>query len=504
MRRSVFVAFAAVVIPALLAGCGNTSNPSTTIPTANSVPVSLTMTDDPPAGVDVLFFQVSLTDATLTPASGSPVSLLNNNTPIQIDVTQLQALSAFLSTANLPAGTYNSLNLTFANPTLVIFNQSDSSIASTCKVGTVCQLTPMIASATMSFTAAQFPLTVSTGTPLGLLVDFHLNKVIQTDLSVNLAAANGVSVGELPAIPMHPEFGSVTGEVETVTAARNEFTMLTRWGRTFTVDTSSSTTFSDFPASACTTTGIGCVAQGQIVRVHVADVASGGALDAGDVKYVQAATTQTVEGTILGLLAPTTAGGTYTVKMLLQRDPDGSSALPLGGMATVTLDNKATYSIDNGTFTLPGGFTLTGPTSLTIGQNVQVVVEPGTLGSANSGPSSGMWGPPPGITFTASSVALEPSQMTAMITALDSGAQSFSLGINFAFFPWAAGNATATLFNVDTTSQTTYSGFSTDSFSGLATNDWVSVSGFVFPPATAGNPPQLVAQKVVLHENGWF
>ena len=80
------------------------------------------MTDDPPAGVSVLFFQVSLTAASLTPTSGSAVSLLNNNTPIQIDVTKLQALSAFLSTANVPAGTYNSLSLTFATPQLVIFN----------------------------------------------------------------------------------------------------------------------------------------------------------------------------------------------------------------------------------------------------------------------------------------------------------------------------------------------------------------------------------------------
>ena len=150
------------------------------------------MTDDPPAGVQVLFFQVSLTAATLTPQSGSPVSLLSGNTPVQIDVTQLQALSAFLSTADVTAGPYTGLNLTFASPQLVIFNQSDSSLGSNCAVGSVCQLTPAFDNSTdsLSFTTAPFPVTVSATSPLGFLVDFHLNTVIQSDLSVNLAAAN--------------------------------------------------------------------------------------------------------------------------------------------------------------------------------------------------------------------------------------------------------------------------------------------------------------------------
>lgn len=254
MRKSLSVLFVAATMLALLAGCGNTTNPSTV---TSGVPVSLSMTDDPPAGVQVLFFQVSLTAASLTPASGSPVSLLSNNTPIQIDVTQLQALSAFLSTANVAAGTYNSLSLTFASPELVIFNQSDTSIASTCAVGTVCQLTPTIDdSATVSFSSAPFPVTVSSTTPLGFLVDFHLNTVIQSDLSVNLGVTDGISVAELPSTPSHPQFGSITGEVESVSASNNQFTILTAWGRTFTVDTGSSTTFSDFPTSACTTAGI--------------------------------------------------------------------------------------------------------------------------------------------------------------------------------------------------------------------------------------------------------
>ncbi len=186
------------------------------MPANGSAPVTLTMTDDPPSGVSVLFFQVSLTSATLTPAAGigstSSVSLVEN--PIQIDVTQIQALSAFLANENVPAGTYSSLSLTFANPQLVIFNSSDASLGSSCAVGSICTLTPALDnSATISITSAPFPLAVTDQTPLGLLIDFHLNTIIQSDLSVNLGAANGISLSQTPAAAagQPPPFGFVTG-----------------------------------------------------------------------------------------------------------------------------------------------------------------------------------------------------------------------------------------------------------------------------------------------------
>ncbi|HTW46493.1 MAG TPA: DUF4382 domain-containing protein [Acidobacteriaceae bacterium] len=505
MRRILCLPIASVTMLALLTGCGSTLNSSNNT-SGGAVPVSLSMTDDPPAGVSVLFFQVSLTAASLTPASGgSSVSLLSNNTPIQIDVTQLQALSAFLSTADLTAGTtYNSLSLTFANPELVIYNQSDTSLGSSCAVGSVCQLTPTVdGSTTVTFTSSPFPVTVSANSPLGLLVDFHLNTVIQQDLSVNLGVANGISVAELPPAPQ-PQYGNVTGEVESVTASNNQFTMLTPWGRTFTVNTTSSTTFSDFPASACTTAAIGCVASGQIVQVQVASFAKGGVLTASQVTYVQAASEQTAEGTIIRILPLPTPAGEEIVQMLLHRNPNATSGLPLGGVATVTFASGATYSVDNNGFTIPSGLTFTGTSDVMMGQNVQVVVEPGTLGSSSTS-NWGGWGPPSKVSFTTTSVALEPSQMTGMISALDSSNQSFTLGFNLGpwFAAWPMASANAVSFDVETTSQTTYQGFSPESFDGLATQDIVSVSGWLFP-ATTGTSPQIAAQSVVQHSGGWF
>jgi len=169
-RASLFLSLCFVLV--LLMGC---NQGSTSPQVANSsAQVSLSITDQPPNGVTVLFFQIDLTAAYLTPSSGAAnVSLLSNNTPIQIDVTELQALSAFLSTQSVAGGTYQSLTLSFANPLLVIFNASGASIG-TCAAGSVCQLTPPIDnnSGTITLSSAPFPLTLSDSTPIGLLVDF--------------------------------------------------------------------------------------------------------------------------------------------------------------------------------------------------------------------------------------------------------------------------------------------------------------------------------------------
>jgi hypothetical protein len=63
-------------------------------------------------------------------------------------------------------------------------------------------------------------------------------------------------------------------------------------------------------------------------------------------------------------------------------------------------------------------------------------------------------------------------------------------------------------FNVESTSQTTYQGFTPESFSGLADKDLVSVSGWLFPQNgildPAIGPPIVVAQTITLHSSGVY
>lgn len=489
----------------LFVGCssGPTTSPSAT--GNSSVPVSLSMTDDPPNGVTVLFFQISLTSAYLTPASGSSnVSLLPNNTPIQVDVTQLQALSAFLSTANVAAGSYNSLTLTFASPQLVIFNASDQSIASTCAVGSVCQITPQIDnSATLTFSSSPFPVTVAQNSPLGFLLDFHLNQVIQPDLSVNLGVANGVTVKQLPATPPFgpPQFGFLFGTVQSVDASQNQFTMQTRWGRTFTVDVNSSTTYANFPSSACSASSFSCVATGEIVQVQISSVQTDGTLLAGTVSYIQAATQQVVQGDIVNL---STSNGSTIMTLLLRWSPD-NSVLPFGGIASVTIANSATFSVDSGTFKVPSGLSFASTSDLLVGQEVQVDVVSGTLTSTGG---QGHWAPP-SVSFTTDTLQLEPSQITGTITAMNSSGSSFTLATFPNFFNgwshanWGNPNWTPVQITVETTSQTSYVG-SVDSFSGLTTNNVASVAGWLFSTPSGTTPSTQLAEMVLVRPNGFF
>ena len=482
-------------------GPTGTNNPTGT---NSSGQVSLSMTDEPPSGVTVLFFQINLTAANLTPASGSSnVSLLSNNTPVQIDVTQLQAISAFLSTASVPTGTYNSLTLTFANPQLVIFNASDQAIASTCPLNSTCQLTPQLDnSSTLTFSSAPFPVSVAQNIPLGFLVDFHLNQVIQSDLSVNLGISNGVTVETLPpAPPIGPQpFGFLFGTVQSVNASQSQFTLQTRDARTFTIDVNSSTTYANFPSSVCTTSSLSCLAPGQIVKVQVGSVQADGTLLAAGISYVQAAAQLVVEGDIIGL---STSNGSTVMKLLLHWCPPDNSMLLFGGIASVTISPTATFSVDSDNFTIPAGLSFASASDLLVGQEVQVDVVAASLSNVAS---PAPWAPPT-VSFTTDSVELEPSQVTGTITTINSSASTFTITTfpNF-FVPWLTANWvswTPTQITVETTSQTTYQGLSTDSFSGLETNSLVSVRGWLF--STSGpTPSTLVAETVLGRPQGFF
>lgn len=505
MRNPSLSTLVAAIVVLLMAGCGsNVVNGGGTSPSGATAPVSISMTDDPPAGVSVLFFQVSVTGAILTSTSGSTVSLLNN-TPIQIDVSQLQALTAFLNNANVAAGNYTSLSLTFANPELVVYNVSDAALGTSCAVGSICSLTPTIDnSATVSFTGKPFPITVAANTPFGLLIDFHLNTVIQSDLSVNLGVTNGITLAQLPSAPASavPPFGWLTGTVGTVSADQNEFTLEAPWGKTFTINVNSNTVFTDFPP--CASPGVlSCLRPGMLVQVQVASVGSNGNLLAAELILLANGSTspQFVEGTVIGFDAG-------HIKLLLHSQFPSSTAVPLGGVATVMLDSGANFSIDSNGFTLPSEAVFSSSLNLTYGQDLRVAVDSESLSCATNWVIGGGWGSPPACNLSTNNVQLEPGQFTGTVSAIS--APEFTL--TYAEYPPClpiSGTVACPTFvaliqtPVETTSQTTYQGFNPDNFSGLAVNDVVSVRGWLIEQSngllyTAMTPPYVVALSVTL------
>lgn len=515
------LSLSALAIP-ILTGCGNGNSPTTC--TANCpallTPVSLSATDTPPSGVTVLSFQLQLAVATLNPASGrtSPVSLLpsdsgsfGTSTPISIDATQFQAVSQFLSSVNVPSTGYDSLTLTFANPRLVIYNVSDSAISGQCAIGSVCQIAPTISgSSGVSLPLSYAQPALVPNTPLSLLLDFHLNTILQSDFSLNLGAANGITVSQIPSTSAaSPQLGSITGSLPSVhqaVAGQSTFQFISQDNRTYNINTTSATTFNNFPVSGCSTGSLSCLAEAQNIRIQVGGIAANGDLNASQVNYIQSSTQQTVEGTVIGLIPSTTniAGAPpYNLTLLIRNNPTNNPNLLPGTVATVTFGSGIpSYSIDSDGFTIPAGLSFSNGSDFMVGQNLRMNIVSGSLTTLTGQPPSSTWSTPQSVSFQTNAVALQPSQFTATIATLNSSAQSFTFSgsTGAIFLPWPPSYLNASSATVITTAQTTYQG--ADTFGGLANNDVVSVDGWLFPLTTNGNAPTVAAQSIVVRTAG--
>jgi hypothetical protein len=490
-----------------MSGCGSQSSAPAPIVTTTqaNVPVGLTVTDDPPAGVTVLFFQLNITGGTLTDSTGGSVPLLSSTNPIPVNVSQLQTDVAFIGSQSVAAGTYTGLSLTFANPQLTIFNASDTAISATCAVGKVCQLTPTATPLTLNFTTAPFPVTLSASSPLAFKLDIHMDTVIQSDLSLNLAATNGVTIDEVvPPVPRGPipHVGNLIGTIQTV--GTSQFTLQTIEGRSFTIDTSSSTTYSGFPTSVCSTEAFGCLANGQAVQVTLT-MQTDGTLLAAAVNFIQLPTQQTVTGNIVGL---STSSGNTIMDLIIQQQPmaANATALPVGRHARVTVPSTGvTYAVDSGSFVIPSGLSFASASDLQVGQQVKVVVSgtittPSTSGT-NISTSPGPVGPPD-VLFTASSISLGPSQITGTVAGVNAGALTFTLATMPVLFvpPSATAGgapnfAAPVIITIQTTAATTFANVT--GLSGLNINDYVSVAGWVFSTPTGLTKITIAADTVV-------
>jgi hypothetical protein len=425
---------------------------------------------------------------------------LSSTNPVPVNVSQLQTDTAFLGNQNVAAGTYNSLTLTVANPQLTIFNASNTSsaITSVCAVGKVCTFAPSGGATQLSFTTSPFPITLTANTPVAFLLDFHLDTIIQSDLTLSFSATNAVTVSQVKSIQPHTPIGKFTGTVGT--PGTNSFPLQTLEGRSFTIDVDSNTTYSDFPSTACSTQGFSCLANGQTVDVTVA-LQTDGTLLATEVEFVQLPTQQTVVGNIVAL---STSGGNTIMDLIIQQQPNPANAavLPVGKHAKIIVPtgSAVTFSVDSDGFTIPAGLSFASASDLQVGQDVKVVVAGTVTATSSSSSSSSANTPAPmgasDVTFTAQSIALEPTQITGTVASVPAqGSLDFTLATMPGYFVPPAATAGAApgyaivIISIDTTGQTTFSGTtasgtSLTGLSGLSVNDVISVHGWVFGTAS--------------------
>jgi hypothetical protein len=230
------------------------------------------MTDTPPTNVSILAAEVTLTGATLNPGN---VSLLSTATTVEL--TRLQTDIAYLGTTNVVPGTYTSLTLTFANPSLTIENDT-ASVIGTCLVGAICTMPPTTV-ANLSTTIILPTLVASANTASGLLVDVNLENLLSASLGADFRGGTTVSEftpAAATAATTSPlvEAEDVVGQVTSIDAVHNTFSFQNATGQ-FSLLVDSTTTFFQFPSTICSISAFACLHANQILSVDISFLSNG-------------------------------------------------------------------------------------------------------------------------------------------------------------------------------------------------------------------------------------
>jgi len=403
--KCTFLLFTAVAA-ALLSSCSGVKNPCTTdCGGSGNANVTVTIFDTPPAGTTVLSFTLPIVGITLTPSSGSQVSIYEPTVLQPTEVTRLQTDSTLLvSAASVPSGTYTALNITIATTSGTFINASGASISyslngSTTNCGNlrVCNL-PASAATTV---AVPINLTLNANQFQWIGIDVNLNNAIlsTSGISVDFTQPNVFTATTTP------RTGLPTGAVDTiedftgqVTAVNNSSitiqNSITGQSLTATLVTgaSSNTQFSVAPStySGCNTSDpTTCLLVGGIVSMN-ANLASNGTLTATQIDGLDVTPRDEIEGIIYP--ASVTPGQVGLI-LLDKTSASGNSVLSASTTTFGTpfyLDatsNNVTYNVDSGPLTNSGFSTVgfSGVGSLLAGQRVRVqVANVGVVNNVNT------------------------------------------------------------------------------------------------------------------------
>jgi Domain of unknown function (DUF5666) len=479
MRRTIPFALA-LLSSTVLAACGGSMN---SVNTTSGVPMSLTIHDTPPSGVAVLFFEASITGASLQPLDPKKPAVSVMSVPVEVEFGHLQTDTAFLSLGNVGPDTYASLRLTFGNAQLTIVNHSTAPIGS-CPINAVCQLTPNFNPSSVTLSGAPFPITVDMGSVFGIKLDFNLNSSIQTDLSINptVTIAHVIRRDDADEEKEMEQLDDVDGQVTGL--GTNQFTLMNRRsGQSFTINVDSNTMFEDFGRAGCTANpqDFSCVKMDQILEVRLSENGTGTML-AKRVEFVEDASKEAIKGTITSVDSGT------QFHMVVFREEPSVNGISEGSPVAVTIAPNATFQVgmaeigENGG--LSGfsflGFSFASSADLMVGQDVQI--RPGTVTSTG------------GVTtVTTDLVRLWPSQVSGKVGSIDSSNGTFTLTNLSPLFTGAT--SPVTTIKVQMLSFMNFEEFPNQT--SLAVGDTVSVKGLLFN--TSGTPT-LVTRTISDHQ----
>jgi len=356
-----------MIICLALAGCGGINQFGSQPPNNGNSSVVLAMTDTPPSNVSILSAQVTLTGATLMPGN---VSLLSGSSTV--DLVRLQTDVAYLGTAtSIPAGNYTAVNLTFANPKLTIENDTAAPIAG-CAVGAICTIVPT--ATPMSTTVPLKAFSIASSSTTGLLIDVNLDNLLTASLGEDFSAGTTVT----PFIPAGlgaPAVGAedVVGQVGNINASNKTFTLMNATASYSLLKVDNTSTFFQFPNSACSTPGFACLQNNQILSVDIGIQADGSIL-ARNIVFEDA---DNSDAEIEGIITSTNVG-MQQFNLVIQTMSATVSGLAIGQPITVqySASPQTTFDIDlvhaDSLQMSTAGFLFATPVDFAVGQQVSI------------------------------------------------------------------------------------------------------------------------------------
>lgn len=403
-----------------LASCTGTKSTCTTNCTTGNATVNVTLFDTPPTGVTVLSFTLPIVGISLTPSTGSPVSIYSPTNIIPTEITHLQSDSAVITTgAPVAAGTYTSVNVTLGASSGVFINDTGSSITggtpTPCPSFAVCQL-PNGAATTVSI---PINLTLNSGRNQWIGLDINLNNAITSPtttsigvdftqaktFTVNTSARVGIPSGSVDSIADFT--GAVTAVSSSSITVQSSMT-----GQTITAAINSSTVFNSAPStySNCTSPA-SCIVKGSVVSMD-ALLTTAGTFVAIELDTLDTTAVDEVEG----IIYPTATPGVVGLILFDKTSASGNVLLASSVSTTygtgifLTANSNINYGVDTKTLTnaiTPIGFAGSG--DLLAGQQIRAQVTGVTTATSNGATI---------IQATATNVILRFSRISGTINSL--------------------------------------------------------------------------------------
>ena len=475
MKRMLFPS-AVLLTVGLLFACGGSMSP---LQVNNGVPMSVTVGDMPPSGVAVLFFEASITGASLQPSDSKKPAVSVLTSPVEVEFGHLQTDTAFLSLAKVTPDTYSSLTLTFGNAEMTIVNRG-AAIGS-CLKNSVCQLTPSFSTSMVTLSGMPFPITIDMNSVVGIKLDLNVNSSVQGDLTINPA----VTIAHLRQRQDSDEdqemeqLDELDGQITAL--GTNQFTLVDRRnGQSFTVNVDSNTVFEDFDRAGCMASpqNFTCLMMNQIVEVKLSENGMGTML-ATRVEFIENASQEAIKGTITSVDNPT------QFHMVVFREEPSVNGISEGAPVAVTIAPNAVFQIGGEEMGEDGGFSMLGfsfasAADLMVGQDVQV--RPGMVSSSTGA-----------VTLATDLVRLWPSQITGQVASINGNNGTFSLAGLSPLFTGATPPVDS--ITVITLSNMDFQGFPNQGQ--LAVGNTVSVKGLLFNTSTT---PTLVTRTIQDHQ----